>query len=131
MGDVDVLGRQLARYRLRQAAQAELAHGKGRGVGIALNAGRGAGEQDRAPPARGHALGRGLRHQKAAIACDRQRPFDIGRAEFDNWPAAAVARIVDDDVGHAEIGVDGGEKTVHVARPNRITGLGAAADFRR
>ena len=52
MRDVDALPLQLARHRLGEAAQRELAHGEGRRLGIALHAGRGAGEEDRAPALR-------------------------------------------------------------------------------
>ena len=66
VGDVDALRRQLARHALRQPAQRELAHRERRRLRIALDARRGAGEQDRAVPARQHAPDRLLRDQEAA-----------------------------------------------------------------
>src|SRR5262249_21945186 len=64
MRDVDALRRQFARYALRQPAQRELAHREWRGLWVALHAGGGAGEQDRAMLVRQHALHRLLRHQE-------------------------------------------------------------------
>src|SRR5262244_2136708 len=48
MRDVDVLGRELARHALGQPAKRKLAHREGRRIGVALDAGRGAGEEDAA-----------------------------------------------------------------------------------
>ena len=61
---VDALRLQLARQRLRQAAQRELAHGERRRLRIALHAGRGAGEEDRALTPRHHAPRRLLRRPR-------------------------------------------------------------------
>src|SRR5690348_15659113 len=68
MRDMDVLGLQLARHALREAAQAELAHCEGRRLRIALDARRGTREQDRAVAALQHLARRGLAHQEPAVA---------------------------------------------------------------
>src|SRR5665213_1801589 len=60
MPDMDILRVQLAGHALRHAAQRKLAHGEGGGLGIALDAGRRAREQDGAAAALKHRLrGRG------------------------------------------------------------------------
>ena len=125
MGDVDVLRRQLPRHALRQPAQAELAHGEGGGVGVALDAGRGAGELDRAAAARQHAPRRRLPHQEAAIAGDHQRLLHRRRVELGDRPLDAEARVVDDEVGHAEIAAQGLEQGVDILRPAGVAGMGA------
>src|SRR5579859_6855995 len=53
--DVDALRRELAGEALREAAQRELRHREGRRLRVALDARRGAGEEDRAEAARQHA----------------------------------------------------------------------------
>ena len=86
MGDMDVLGRQFARHALGQPAQAELAHREGRRVGITLDAGRGAGEQDRAASSFQHGPRCRLPDQEAAETGDPERPLDIGRRQLGNRP---------------------------------------------
>src|SRR5207253_5339928 len=66
VADMDVLRLQLPRQALREAAQGELAHREGGRAGIALDAGAGAGEQDRAAALLYHALRRRPRDEKPA-----------------------------------------------------------------
>ena len=87
VGDMDALRRQLARDALRQAAQGELAHRERRRELVALHAGRGAGEQDRALAAGQHAPGGLLRHEEAAERGDPQRIGHRRRIELDQRPA--------------------------------------------
>ena len=79
---MDALRRQLAGDALRQPAQRELRHRERGGELVALDAGRGAGEQDRPPTARQHPPRRLLRHQESAERADLQRllPRPPGRA---------------------------------------------------
>src|SRR5260221_4885002 len=93
MGDMDVLRRKLARHALRQAAQPELAHREGGGIDIALDARRGAGEEDGAAAAAQHLSGRRLADEKAAITGDHERLLDFDRVEFDERSARAVAGV--------------------------------------
>ena len=79
MRHVDALRLQLARHALREPAQRELAHRERRRLRIALDAGGGAGEQDRAVLAGQHACGRLLRHQKAAKGRNRDGVGDLRR----------------------------------------------------
>ena len=131
MGDMDALRRQFARHALRQAAQREFAHGERRRLRIALDAGRGAGEQDGAVALRQHALGRLLRHQEAAEGADRHRLLDLVGIEFDERAARAVAGIVDDHVGRAEGRFDVGEQLRDLGALGRIAGKSLAADLLR
>ena len=78
---------------------------------------------------RQHALGRLLRHQKAAEGADDERLLDLGRIEFDERTAGAIARVVDDDIGRAERAFDIGEELCDVGVLGRIAGKGFAADL--
>ncbi len=104
--DMDALRRQFARHALRQPAQRELAHGERRRLGVALDAGRGAGEQDGAVPVRQHALDRLLRHQEAAEGADRDGLRHIGSRKFHEGAARPAAGIVDHHVGCADVALD-------------------------
>src|SRR3954470_15143351 len=81
MRDVDVLRRELARHALRQAAQGELPHRERRRLGVALDAGRGTGEEDGAGAARQHALGCGLCDEEAGEGRDVERLLHLLRLE--------------------------------------------------
>ena len=70
---------------------------------IALDARRGAGEQDRAALVGQHPLHRLLRHQKAAERADRDGLRHIGCSQIDEGAARSPTGIVDDDIGHADI----------------------------
>src|SRR5207248_9914517 len=104
--DMDVLRAELAREALREATQRELADGKGRGLGIALDARGSAGEEKRAAPALHHALERRLGDEKAAIGAHDHRLEHFGALEIEERSAHAVARVVDDEIRR----VDGGEE---------------------
>jgi hypothetical protein len=82
--------------------RSELAHRKGRRLRIALDACRGAREQNHARAFGEHAPRRLLRHEKAAERRDGERLLDFRRNEIDHRTARAVARVVDDHVRIAE-----------------------------
>src|ERR1700739_2748619 len=103
MGDMDALRRQFAGERLRKAPQAELAHCEGGGLGIALHAGGGTGEQHCAMLVGQHPLRRLLRHQKAAERADHDGLRDLRRYEVEKGTAGTRARIVDDKVGGGDL----------------------------
>ena len=121
MRDVDALGLQLARHRLRQPAQRELAHGERRRLGIALHAGRGAGEEDRAAR-------RGFTMRRAA-SCPTRKPAEgrhlerlchLFRIEIQERPARAIAGVVEHHVEVAERAVHLGEQLRHALGLRRI-----------
>jgi hypothetical protein len=95
---VNALRLQLAGQRLGQSTQRELAHGEGRGLGVALDAGRGPGEENRTLHLREHALGRCLRHQEAAKGRDLDCPLHLGGVEIHDGPARPVAGVIEYDV---------------------------------
>src|SRR5215217_5811401 len=66
MRDVNALRAEFAGRALGEAAQRELAHRKCRRVAVTLDAGAGAGQQDRALAAGDHAAGRLLDDEKPA-----------------------------------------------------------------
>ena len=101
---------QLARHRLGEAAQRELAHGEGRRLGVALHAGRGAGEEDRAAPRGHHAPRRLLADEEAAEGRDLERLRTSFGIEVEERAAGAEAGIVEHDVERAERAVDLGEQ---------------------
>ena len=80
---------------------------------------------------RQHALGRLLRHQKAAEGGDHQRLCDLVGNELDERAAGAVARVVDDHIGRAEGGFDVGEQLRHLSAIGRIAGKGLGAGLLR
>ena len=80
MGNVDVLGTELARHALGQRAQAELADREIDEIGAATHRRRGAGEQDSAPPGLQHGARRRPADQKAAHAIGLPAGFEfLGR----------------------------------------------------
>src|SRR5437667_2714733 len=83
MRDVDVLGLQLTRHALSETAQAEFPHGERRRLGVALDAGGGAREQDRAVAVAQHLPRRGLAREESAVAGHHERLLDLDRIEFD------------------------------------------------
>ena len=91
---MDVLGRQLARHALSQAPEGELAHGEGRRAGVALDAGRGAGEENRSGASLQHRLGGCLADQKTAVAGDPQGLGHPLRIELHERARHALARVV-------------------------------------
>ncbi len=131
MRDMDALRRQLARHRLRQPAQRELAHGERRRLRIALHAGRGAGQEHRAVPMRQHAPHRRLRDQESAEGGDGNRLLDLGRIEIDQRPARAIAGIVDDDVRRGLGGVERGKHGLDVGALRGVACEGARAGVLR
>jgi hypothetical protein len=124
MGDVDVLRREFPGHALGEATQPELAHGEGCGERIALDAGRGAGEEDRAVAALQHQLRRCLAHQEAAVAGHHQGLLDLDGIELDEGATHAIARVVDDDIGHAEVAHDRGDAGTRVLAAAGIAGVG-------
>src|SRR3546814_1327948 len=102
MCEVDPLGRQFARRALGETAQAELADREARGVGEALDAGGGAGEEDRALAQGKQPPGRLLDHQEAAIGGHLDRAAHLFGIEIDNRPAYTAAGVVDHDFGYAD-----------------------------
>src|SRR5512143_2667437 len=120
MGDMDVLGRQLARHALCQPPQRELAHREGRRLGVALHAGRSAGEEDAAMALLQHAPGGGLRHEEAAIGGDHDRLLDLHRIQLDEGAPGAPARIVDDQIDPAQFLVDRVEQGRDILAPAGI-----------
>src|SRR3954447_11695143 len=124
MRDMDALRRQFARHALRQPAQCEFAHRERCGLRIALDAGRSAGEQDRAVLVRQHAPGRLLPHQEAAIGTDRNGVRHVGRNEIDERPARAAAGVVDDQVGRADLAFDQAEQALDLIRVCGVAGIG-------
>ena len=132
MRHVDALRLQLARHRLREPAQRELAHREGRGLRIALHARRGAGEEDRAEA---------LREACAAppAAPTRKPPKALTASvatsagiEIDKRPAHPAAGVVDDDVGRAEIAAPTiGEKARDLIGVGGVAGKGARAGLAR
>lgn len=127
MRDMDSLRREFAGERLCEAAQREFAHGEGRRLSKTLDAGGGAGEQDGAALVRQHALQRLLRDQETAEGADGNGGGDIGRREFDERAAGALAGIVDDDVGGADLRFDILEELRHVVGLRGIAGEGFGA----
>src|SRR5262245_21283256 len=98
VGHMNALRLQLTRHRLGQSAQGELAHREGCGLGVALDAGRGAGEENRPLTLPQHALGRRLRHQKAAKSRDLDRPLHLAWIEIQEGAAGTIAGIVEHEV---------------------------------
>src|SRR5204863_4621433 len=127
MRDVDALRRQLARHALREAAQREFAHREGRRIRVALHARRGAGEENRARAAPQHAPCRRLADEKSSEGADRQRALDFLRLDPGNRPARAVARVVDDQVGHAPLLLHGCKSRVDL---RRVGGIAAQSERR-
>src|SRR6266704_973007 len=93
MRDVNVLGLQLTRHALSETAQAEFPHGERCRLGVALDAGGGAREQDRPVAALQHLPRRGLAHQKAAVARHHERLLDLDGIQLDQRSAGAVAGV--------------------------------------
>src|SRR4051812_28761041 len=127
MRDVNALRRQLARHALRKAAQRELAHRERRRLRVALDAGRGAGEQDRAMLVRQHALRRLLCHQEAPESGHRHRLSNFCRHEIDEFSAGPAARVVDHEIGRADFALDQAEQSLDLFRIGGVTGIGASA----
>src|SRR5580658_2422558 len=127
MADMDVLGRKLAGEALREAAQAELAHGEGCRAGIALDAGGCAGEEDRAVAARQHALRRRLCRKEAAIAADEQGFQHLIGIELANGAGEAAAWIVDHEIRRSALGVERGKERIDLLAAARVAAPGAGA----
>ena len=89
------------------------------------------GDSSRAMLLRQHALDRLLRDKKPGECTDRQRLLDLGRIEFDERPAGAVARIEHDDVGRPVSGVNAREELDHIAAFGGIARKRLAADLAR
>ena len=86
---------------------ANLPIANGADCAIALDAGGGAGEQDRAVPVRQHPPRRLLRHQEAAERADRDAPARTSAGTSSaNGAARPGAGVVDHDVGHADVAFD-------------------------
>ena len=98
MRDVDGLRRELARHALRHPAQRELAHREGCGLGIAFDAGRSAGEKDRAGAFSEHTLHRALSDEEGTEGAYHQRPMDFVRIERREGTSGAGAGVIDHDV---------------------------------
>jgi hypothetical protein len=131
MRDMDVLGRELQGHALRQATQRELAHGEGRGLGIALHAGRSAGEEDAAFASPEHPLGRFARHQKPAIGGDAQRFLHLSRNQLGEGPARAVAGVIDREGGRSQVPVERAEQRRDRGFVAGVAAIDPGAGFRR
>src|SRR5580704_11322412 len=127
MRDMDALRRQFARHALRQAAQRELAHRKRRRLRIALDAGGGAGEQDRAVFRRQHSLDRLLRHQEAAEGADADGVCDFRRYQVGKGAARPRAGVIDHDVGGADLALHQPEQALDLFWLGGVAGKGAGA----
>src|SRR3990167_490129 len=106
MGDMDVLGCEFTRHRLRQRPHCVLAAGEGREAAAAAQGGRRTGEDHGAISARHHRLGRLSRRQKAGEG--RHLPdlaIDAGRGVA-NVEADVAADIEDEDFDLADLGLD-------------------------
>src|ERR1051326_615801 len=123
MRDVDVLGLQLTRHALSETAQAEFPHGERRRLGVALDAGGGAREQDRAVAALQHLPPRGLAYEKPAVAGHHERLLDLDGIQLDQWSAGAVAGVVDHHVGCPQVGCDGVEQRRHLRAAAGVAGV--------
>jgi hypothetical protein len=131
MGDMDALGRQLARHRLRQPAQSELAHGEAGRQRKALHARGGAGQEDRAVGFGHHALRRLLGHQEAAEGADLDRAPDVVRRQVDQRAAHPAAGVVDHDVRGAPSSVEGREQARNFLRIGGVAGMNLGAGLLR
>jgi len=129
MGDVYALRSQLARRALRQAAQSKLAHRERRRVRIPLDAGAGAGQQDRAAAMGNHAPGSLLDSEKAAKCRDPDRFAHSFRVELGNRTMPAGAGVVVHDIGFAEPLIRLGEQAGHRSRIRRVDGKGLRTYF--
>ena len=88
-----------ARGALRQTAQRKLAHGKSGRMRKALDAGRGAGQENRPASPRQHAFRGLLCDQEAAECRDCEGPLHGARIEFGEWALDTRRGVVDHDVG--------------------------------
>src|ERR1700687_5355507 len=102
MGDMDALGPEFSRRALRQTAQGELAHREGRREREPLDAGAGAGQEDRAMPVRDHAPRRLLGDEEPAKGRYLDRFADALGFDLADRAVRAGAAIVEHDVGLPE-----------------------------
>jgi len=135
---MDALRRQLARHALSEAAQCKFAHRKRCRQRIALDACRGAGEEDRAAPLRKHSRRRLSRHEKPAIGADHDGSLDLGRHQLGHRTAGSGTGIVDDHIRRAGRRLHRREHLRHLAEVGCVAserlraGLGAeGAEFFR
>src|SRR5579871_252128 len=129
VADVNALRGHFAREALRKPAERKLAHRERCRLWIALDAGRGAGEQDRAMLIGQHALERLLRHQEAAEGAGHDRLRDVGRRELDKSAARPRAGVIDDDVGCTDLALDHAEQAFDLIRVGGIAGKGSGTSL--
>ena len=98
---------------------------------VALDAGRRAGEQDRAAALAKHAPRRLLRDQEAAERGDHEGLPHLGRVEIDQSAVGALARVVVHDLERAELRVDLREQPFDLVRLGGVAAQRQAADLVR
>jgi hypothetical protein len=102
---------------------------KGRGAGIALHAGRGAGQEDGAAAARGHPRHHGIAQQVAAVAGHQQGLFHRLGIQLGEGAALPGRGIEHYHVGQAEVRRHLGHHGVDRRAVGDVAGVGSGLQF--